>query len=124
MSTINYFFQVARDSAHRIQTRGSPGDFVALIGRNSTADRGVMDAFLAHFPHPDTARDSSRVWPRVEPFELARGFEDSHLGFPEAEAMAEHAYFWLSDNARFWFYREKELFKSFPTVLLTDTGGF
>merc|ERR1712029_654804 len=34
------------------------------------------------------------------------------------------AYFWQSDNSRFWFYKEGASFTSFPALLLTDTAYY
>ena len=41
---------------------------------------------------------------------------------PSIELLQQHAYFWQSDNSRFWFYKEDDDFMSFPAVLLSDTG--
>eukprot|EP00094_Tigriopus_californicus_P014152 TCALIF_13707-PA protein Name:"Similar to Aminopeptidase S (Streptomyces griseus)" AED:0.30 eAED:0.37 QI:0/0/0/1/1/1/2/0/404 len=104
------WWDVAPDTAHRVQKKGLKGDFVALIGRNLTADRNVMDLYLRHY--------NNTRFP-VEPFEL------SHLPaskFPSKKELADHGYFWLSDNSRFWFYKENDAHTTFPTVLLTDTG--
>ena len=43
---------------------------------------------------------------------------------PSIELLQQHAYFWQSDNSRFWFYKEDDDFMSFPAVLLSDTGYY
>ena len=42
--------------------------------------------------------------------------------FPSIKALQEHAVFWMSDHARFWYYKEENEFMTFPSILLTDTA--
>ena len=44
--------------------------------------------------------------------------------FPTKQQLVDHAYFWLSDNSRFWFYKEAAGSATFPAVVLTDTGTY
>ena len=42
--------------------------------------------------------------------------------FPSIRELQDHADFWMSDHARFWYYKEENEFMTFPSILLTDTG--
>ena len=94
----------------RIKANDNRGDFMAIIGRN----------------HPDEQRmtDLIKKWStldglKTEEFNLKK-MPPYHE--PTLETLQEHAYFWQSDNSRFWFYKEGASFTSFPALLLTDTG--
>ena len=42
--------------------------------------------------------------------------------FPSINKLQDHADFWMSDHARFWYHKEENEFMTFPSILLTDTG--
>ena len=42
--------------------------------------------------------------------------------FPSIRELQDHADFWMSDHARFWYHKEENEFMTFPSILLTDTG--
>ena len=42
--------------------------------------------------------------------------------FPSIRELQDHADFWMSDHARFWYYKEENELMTFPSILLTDTG--
>ena len=70
-------------------------------------------------------KQMQKFFPRDKKVKL-QSFDLNHLPgsgkFPSNEVLTDHAYFWLSDNVRFWFYREGKESYSLPAVVLTDTG--
>ena len=93
-----------------IEKNENKGDFLAIIGRNHPDERKMSDLI-----HKWATLDGLKT----EEFNL-KSLPPYHE--PSIETLQEHAYFWQSDNSRFWFYKEDEDFMSFPAVLLTDTG--
>ena len=43
---------------------------------------------------------------------------------PSIRELQMHSHFWMSDHARFWWYKEEKEFMSFPSILLSDTGTY
>ena len=98
------------DASRRIKDNGSKGDFVAVIGRNHPDERKMSD-LLRKWATLDGLKTEEFFLSKLPPYHE-----------PTIEVLREHAYFWQSDNSRFWFYKEANDFMSFPAVLLTDTG--
>ena len=104
------WYDVVPEVAQEINDRSKVGDFLALIGRKSEEEQTLMKVFRKYFHRG--------------PFHL-QNFTLSQLPtrrFPTEEELTRHAYFWLSDNSRFWFYKEGVTSYSFPALILTDTG--
>ena len=83
---------------------------MAIIGRNHPDERRMTD-LLKKWSTLDGLKTEEFNLKKMPPYHE-----------PTLEILQEHAYFWQSDNSRFWFYKEGSSFTSFPALLLTDTG--
>lgn len=95
------------DNVRRIGFNENRGDFLAIFSRN----------------HPHEFRLMSKIEKyqrlKTEQFILKKLPIDQ---MASTKVLQEHAYFWTSDHARFWYHNEASEFMSFPSILLSDTG--
>ena len=96
----------------KIKYNNQKGNFLALIGRNN----------------PEEIRLSKKIQKWASTLGGFLKTEDFILKnlppkmFPSIRELQDHADFWMSDHARFWYYKEENEFMTFPSILLTDTG--
>ena len=102
--------EVASEASKNIIENGQKGDFLALFSRNNREENKIMQMINKWSKISDL---------KTEDFVLKKlpAYKE-----PSIEMLQEHAYFWSSDHARFWFYKENSYHTSIPSVLLTDTG--
>ena len=100
------------DTYRRISENGKKGDFLAVIGRSHPDERKLND-LIRKWATLDGLKTEEFFLKKLPPYHA-----------PTIEVLQEHAYFWQSDNSRFWFYAEDKDYMSFPAILLTDTGNF
>jgi hypothetical protein len=98
------------ETVSRIRANDNKGDFMAVIGRSHPDERRMSDS-IRKWGTLDGLKTEDFFLPKLPPYHE-----------PSIEVLQEHAFFWLSDNSRFWFYKEEEDFISFPAILLSDTG--
>ena len=96
----------------KVKYNNQKGDFLALIGRNN----------------PEEIRMSKKIQKWASTLGGFLKTEDFILknlppkAFPSIRELQDHADFWMSDHARFWYHKEENEFMTFPSILLTDTG--
>ena len=124
--------------AKEIDRNDRKGDFIAAVGRANNKDYELMDMLqvrtVTNYETDDICRLPSIYFLHINFFSQSHfrpgifRFQRFGLntlpakGLPSKEQLTEHAYFWQSDNSRFWFYHENGEHFDFPAVLLTDTG--
>ena len=101
---------IVPDTYERIKSNQRKGDFLGVIGRSH--------------PNEKQMNDLIRKWATLDGLKTEEFFLKKLPPYhePTIENLQEHAYFWQSDNSRFWFFKEDQDFMSFPAILLTDTG--
>ena len=99
------------DTYRRISENEKKGDFLAVIGRSHPDERKLND-LIRKWATLDGLKTEEFFLKKLPPYHA-----------PTIEVLQEHAYFWQSDNSRFWFYAEDKDYMSFPAILLTDTGS-
>ena len=102
--------KVVPETYDRIKENQNKGDFLAVIGRSHPNERKMND-LIRKWATLDGLKTEEFYLKKLPPYHE-----------PTVENLQEHAYFWQSDNSRFWFYKEDRDYMSFPSVLLTDTG--
>lgn len=101
---------IVPETKRNIEANANKGDFLAIVGRNHPIERKMSD-LIHKWATLDGLRTQEFNLKKLPPYHE-----------PSLELLQEHAYFWQSDNSRFWFYKEDDDFMSFPALLLTDTA--
>ena len=85
-----------------------------MIGRNGKEEKRMMSMISKYASTlGDNLKTENFVLRKIPPYAK-----------PSIRELQIHSHFWMSDHARFWWYKEEKEFMSFPSILLSDTGTY